>query len=646
MRGRTCCLKHVKLKFLHLLFVMLLSIITVEKNAVKASEYDSNLVALVVSTLFLSSEKKFLPEIFEADSNDQSINVYYGSDVSTNFLPQSLYAPGKVLSEQTARKQKIEDSIDQREQMMKIIISCEKASRDAHYFYLQFLDGITPEERREIESRLGLGQDEDENCDDSKLAPDFSILSVNGNDSIPVDTSLCTAETAAACQTILSSFISCVLPAGAEGGGAATDQSTAEGALESGSDGFPCHELTFTKRSNRLAELNSAECPVCLNPYKPEGSSEALSVMKCWHVLHKKCIDGIVKQAAAAEQAAWQAAWRAADQAIAAWQAAEHAVAAEQAAEQAAWLAGEQAAGQAAGQALWQAAEQTAWQATEQAAEQAAEQTPKCPLCRIPFKPSDVEVYGDWGSFESCLLVQCKRPSCLAHGSIGTVNSRSMECPYPMSQLSHKNPKGFLEGNKFILGEFLEASLKQMDGVVVRSIKFVMGANTSIEIHVMFGSTTMGLIYTANDIDNKKDEQECFDTLLKDHVADLMVIYMKKNFPATWDKQTEIYIDWWNIYEDYLRVVIDQSILHLPLETKIKLSSVFDLTARTLNWDGLRKELENHGLPYVKLFSSKKRNKYSDRSCSFSLGGGGGAIDASEELSGEVPFGEVDIIEM
>ncbi|UYM14899.1 RING finger protein [Endozoicomonas euniceicola] len=583
MKGRTYCLKHVKLKvkFLHLLFVMLLGITAVEKNIVQASEYDSNsnLVVLLASTLFLASEKKSLPEIFETDRNnhDQNINVYYGSDVSTNFLPRSLYTPGKVLREQTTRKQKIEDGIDQREQMMKII-SCEEASGDTHYSYLQSLDGITPEERREIESRLKLGQDEDENRDDSKLAPAFSLLSVNGSDSFPVDTSLCTPETAAACQTILSSFISCVLPGATEGGGAATDHNTMdEEASEPESDGFSCHELTYTRRSAELANLENEECPVCLGPYKPEEPCkpeeppEALSLLKCQHLIHKNCMLGIVNK---------------------------------------------------------------------------GEGNPACPTCRVPFAPSDAEEHSDWKSIKGSLRVRCTRPSCFAHGSEDTVNSPSMACPYPMSQLPDRNPENFIENNAFVLAKFLKESFEQMIGTKVGA-KIVAdeGEGTNIYFRALYrsGSTMkmQSLIYRANDINNKKDGQECLNTLVKDHFTDLMVLYMKKSFPATWDDRTEMYLYTWDVYEDRLYLAIHQE---TSKKTQLKLSNVFDLTTRTLNWDGLRKEMEDHGLPYEKLFSSEGRftecclRAYSDSDYDYE--------EPPVEIPVEMPSGEMQIVDM
>ncbi|MCW7551937.1 RING finger protein [Endozoicomonas gorgoniicola] len=572
MKDRICCLKHIKLevKFLRLLFVMLLSITAVDKNVVKASEYapNSNLLALVAGALFIGSEKKFLPEFFEAASNDQRVNVYYGSDVSTNFLPQSLYAPGKFLKEQTAQKQKIEDDIAQREQMMKIIINCEEASEDTHYFYLQSQDGITPEERREIESRLGLGQDEDENCDDSKLAPAFSLLSVNGSDSFPLDTSLYSAETAAACQTIQSGFISCILPGATEGGGAATDHNTADGeASEPGSEGFSCHELTYTRQSDVVARSENDECPVCLEPYKPEGHSEVLSLLKCCHVIHKKCLDDIVNQAGG---------------------------------------------------------------------------NPKCPSCRAPFASTDVGEHSDWKSLEGSLLVQCKRPSCFAHGSRDTVNSPSMACPYPMSQLN-KDPEDFFQKNDCLLAMFLKRSFEQVVGIKVGNANIAtdvgteVGEGAHIQFRILYRSGSKRkeqyLIYCAEDINKKEDGQECFNTLVKDHFTDLMVIYMKMHFPATWNDMTEIYLSGWNVYEDFLNVSIrmDQSYD----EIQLKLSNVFDLKTRTLKWDGLRKELEGHGLPYEKLFSSGRGIEYRYRGDS-----------ASEEPAVEIPSGEVQVVEL
>ncbi|UYM17952.1 hypothetical protein [Endozoicomonas euniceicola] len=158
----------------------------------------------------------------------------------------NFYNLGSILSEQAERKRIIENDLVKRGEMLRIANSDgDGAVESARYSYLQSVDGITPDERREIDVTLKLGQeDESKNGDNpyKVVSPDSARLSVGG--CIPFDTSLYTDKTREASKVVLSRITSFVGSNGgaASGAGSQSGSQSTESAASGESTGCQSQE--------------------------------------------------------------------------------------------------------------------------------------------------------------------------------------------------------------------------------------------------------------------------------------------------------------------------------------------------------------------------------------------------------------------
>lgn len=268
----------------------------------------------------------------------------------------------------------------------------------------------------------------------------------------------------------------------------------------------------------------------------------------------------------------------------------------------------------------------------------------ECPDCRVDVKESDTKVYGNTIELISQLPKQCSQPLCTVRGTEQeiTENEKTAGCPATLSTFPYQKTDQFLENNSAQIIEWLNDQfmgknysmpLAALDKQLHQLTRPNIHRKPAICLTVQYAKDHQQreLYYSAVDINKGNTPEACFKNLLLDLRTDLMMIYLRKSYPAIFNQHSELFIDNYDLWDEN-KIYLNNR------EESIPLTTVFNPETKQFSWDKFKEEVEKLGLSYRALFSTQTPMH---SVCSNQSDGGNTRGKYMEEAP-EIPSGTLD----